>query len=289
MPDDLQGLVRLGALQHLQLEKRRLPDTLYNGPYMRKAMRYRSWSSRLLLASLAFICASTLAEQSRGECELRVGWDDWPPYIVLENGQFHGLEYDLLIAAADAAGCSLHMIQVPWVRALKMLNDGSLDLLYGAGYSKERDEFAQYSLPYRQEQFVLVTMDEAYNQVSSVSLYDWIQSASALGGQRNLGLFRGNFYGKRMERILHDNTGRVELVYLGSNEQMIEMLIRNRLDGFIIEDGVAQMLAQTSPHPIRRLVISEQVADPLHYIFSLGIPGEVIERFNAAIRERQQQ
>lgn len=252
-------------------------------------MRYRSSSYRLLLASLAFFCASTLAEQSRGECELRVGWDNWPPYIELEDGQFHGLEYDLLKATADAAGCSLHMMQVPWVRALRMLSDGSLDLLYGAGYSKERDDFAQYSLPYRQEQFVLITMDEAYNQASSVSLYDWIQSVSALGGQRKLGLFRGNFYGKRMERILDDNTGRIGLVYLRSNEQMIEMLARNRLDGFIIEDGVAQMLAQSSSHPILRLVINEQVADPLHYIFSTNIPGEVVERFNAAIRERQQQ
>ncbi|PTC34679.1 hypothetical protein CLJ1_4834 [Pseudomonas paraeruginosa] len=49
------------------------------------------------------------------------------------------------------------------------------------------------------------------------------------------------------------------------------------------------MLAQTSSHPILRLVINEQVADPLHYIFSANIPGEVIERFNAAIREWQRQ
>ena len=274
-------------LQHLQVE--RLPDTLYKGyvPYMRKPMRYRSFF-RLLPTSLAFICAATLAEQSRGECELRVGWDDWPPYIVSKDGQFHGLEYDLLKTTADAAGCDLHMSRVPWVRALHMLSDGSLDLLYGAGYSKERDEFAQYSVPYRQEQFVLVTKAEARNQTGSVSLYDWIQSVVAHGGKRYLGLFRGNSYGEKMQRILEDSADGVELVHLGSNEQMIEMLIRNRLDGFILEDGVAQMLMQTSTYPIRRLIIDEQVADPLHYIFSLKIPSEVVERFNAAIRERQQ-
>lgn len=251
-------------------------------------MRYRSSSYRLLLAGLAFICASALAEQARGECELRVGWDDWPPYIAFENDQFHGLEYDLLKATADAAGCSIDMIQVPWVRALQMLSDGSLDLLYGAGYSEERDEFAQYSLPYRLEQFVLVTMDEAYHQASSVSLHEWIQSVPAHGGRRHLGLFRGNFYGEKMERILDNNKDHLELVYLGSNEQMIEMLTRSRLDGFIIEDSVAQMLAQTSSQPITQLVIKEQVADPLHYIFSLGVPSEVVERFNAVIREQEQ-
>lgn len=250
-------------------------------------MRYPSFY-RLLPAILAFICASTLADQPHGECELRVGWDDWPPYIVLKDGQFQGLEYDLLKATADVAGCDLHMTQVPWVRALHMLSDGSLDLLYGAGYSKERDEFAQYSVPYRQEQFVLVTKGEPRNQTASVSLYGWIQSVAAHGGKRYLGLFRGNSYGEKMDRILNDNADKVERVYLGSNEQMIEMLIRNRLDGFILEDSVAQMLTQTSSYPIRRLVIDEQVADPLHYIFSLKIPGEVVERFNAAIRDRQQ-
>lgn len=252
-------------------------------------MRYRPPSYRLLLAALVFVCTSVLAEQPRGECELRVGWDNWPPYITLEDGQFHGLEYDLLKATADAAGCSLHMIQVPWTRALHMLSKRSLDLLYGAGYSDERDEFAQYSFPYRQEQFVLITMDEVYNHASPVSLYDWIHSGPAPGARRSLGLFRGNSYGRKMERILDDNADRVELVYLGSNEQMIEMLARNRLDGFIIEDGVARMLTPDSFPPLLRLVINEQVADPLHYIFSLDVPSGIIERFNTAIKERLQQ
>lgn len=246
-------------------------------------MRYRSSFFSLVLASLAFLCTSTLAEQSHSKCELRVGWDDWPPYIEFENGQFYGLEYDLLKATADAAGCSLDMIQVPWVRALHMLSKGSLDLLYGASYSEERDEFSRYSLPYRQEQFVLITKNEAYDQAGSVSLHDWLQSVSAHRGRSRLGLFRGNFYGEKMERILDDNKDHVERVYLGSNEQMIKMLTHNRLDGFITEDGVARMLAGTLPPAILRLVIKEQIADPLHYIVSLEVPVEVIERFNAAI------
>lgn len=246
-------------------------------------MRFRWSFLSLLLASVAFVSTSTLAQQSRSECELRVGWDNWPPYIELENGQFYGLEYDLLKATTDAAGCSLDMIQMPWIRALHMLRDGSLDLLYGASYSDERDEFSRYSLPYRQEQFVLVTKNEAYNHAGSVSLHDWLQSASAHGGRTRLGLFRGNFYGEKMESILDDNKDHVERVYLGSNAQMIRMLTRNRLDGFITEEGVAQMLERTFPPKILRLVIKEQVADPLHYIFSLNVPIEVIERFNAAI------
>lgn len=252
-------------------------------------MQYHFLCFRWLLVGFAFICASVLPGQSNAACELRVGWDSWPPYIVYENGQFHGLEYDLLKSTADAAGCKLNMIQVPWVRALKMLGVGSLDLLYGAGYSEERATFARYSVPYRLEQFVLVTKAEAGDETKSVSLNGWIQSAITDEAPRKLGLFRGNFYGEKMERILKNNEKNVMLNYLGSNEQMINMLAAGRLDGFIVEDGVARVQIQTSTHPLQRLIIEEQVADPLHYMFSLEIANDVIQRFNAAIMERQQQ
>ncbi|MEQ5836303.1 transporter substrate-binding domain-containing protein [Marinobacter sp. NFXS9] len=237
-----------------------------------------------LLTSLLGVGLILLAAASHAECRLRVGWDDWPPYIVYENGEFQGLEYDLLIATADAAGCEIEMLRVPWVRALKMLENRSLDLLYGAGYSKERAAFAKYSLPYRQEQFVLMTLDNTPSTARSVSLGSWIQSAPGNRG-RNLGLFRGDFYGKKMERVLEDNQSAVKLIRLGSNEQMVEMLARGRLDGFVIEDSVAQMLLKTSDYPLKRLIIQEQVTDPLHYLFSRDVPDAVVERFNAVIRK----
>lgn len=252
-------------------------------------MQHHFLSFRWLLVGFGFICASVLPGQTNAACQLRVGWDNWPPYITYENGQFHGLEYDLLKSTADAAGCKLDMIQVPWVRALNMLGVGSLDLLYGAGYSEERATFARYSVPYRLEQFVLVTKDEAGDGTKSVSLNDWIQSSMADKTPRRLGLFRGNIYGEKMERILKNNEKNVTLNYLGSNEQMINMLAFGRLDGFIVEDGVARVQIPASSYPLQRFILEEQVADPLHYMFSLEIANDVIQRFNAAIMERQQQ
>ncbi|WP_165495695.1 substrate-binding periplasmic protein [Marinobacter halodurans] len=246
-------------------------------------MRTHIWLLRLL-TSLVGLGLCLLAATSHAECRLRVGWDDWPPYIVYENGQFRGLEYDRLISTADAAGCKIVMLHVPWARALKMLENQSLDLLYGAGYSEERAAFAKYSVPYRQEQFVLMTLDDTPSTTRSVSLEKWIQSAPD-DGVRHLGLFRGDFYGKKMERVLENNQSAVKPIQLGSNEQMVEMLARGRLDGFIIEDGVAQMLIKNSDYPLRRLIIQEQVTDPLHYLFSRDVPDAVVERFNAVIRQ----
>lgn len=217
---------------------------------------------------------------------LRVGWDEWPSYITYQDGRFQGLEYDLLKSTADAAGCELDMQLVPWVRALKMLQTRQLDLLYGAGYSKERAEFARFSIPYRHERFVLVTKAAAAQGAKSLSLASWMQAKRTDDLPHRLGIFRGNFYGQKIDQILKDNGKTVMLVVLNQNEQMVEMLGADRLDGYLIEDGVARMQAQDAAFPMQSFVIDEQVADPLHYMFSFGVPADVVERFNVAIRKR---
>lgn len=247
----------------------------------------RRFSSRWpLLVGLVFLCACAAPGLARA-CELRVGWDEWPPYFTYEKGQFRGLEHDLLKSTADTAGCKLDLWQIPWARALSMLAAGELDLLYGAGYSAERAEFAKFSVSYRQEQFVLVTGPQAGDKTESVSLRDWIQSERAGNHPPAIGVFRGNVYGEQIERILRNNEQAVTVVELSENDQMVGMLAAGRLDGYIVEDGVAQVQAQESGFPLHRYVIEEQTADPLHYMFSLRVPDDVVQRFNSAIQKRR--
>jgi polar amino acid transport system substrate-binding protein len=240
---------------------------------------------RLLLAGLVVLGMGAAPGPAAADCVLSVGWDEWPPYITREGGAFRGLEYDLLTATADAAGCTLVMKQVPWARALLMLRAGGLDLLYGAGYSAERAEFAKFSVPYRQERFVLVTRGEAGDGPASVSLTDWIGTGS-VERTRKLGVFRGNVYGETVHDILARNASTVTLIEVNQNEQMIEMLGAGRLDGFLLEDGVARMELRSAKFPMRRLAIDEQAGDPLHYMFARGVADAVVQRFNAAIRKR---
>ena len=247
----------------------------------------RVLSYRLALIGLAFLYAFAVPGLAKAECALRVGWDDWPPYFTYKDGNFHGLEHELLQSTAKAAGCSIDLQQVPWVRALEMLKSGTLDLLYGAGYSTERAAFAKYSIPYRDEQFVLVTKGMADRRNSSIFLKRWIEVDNGKNSHHALGVFRGNVYGEKIDPILKRNIKNVVLVDVNDNDQMVNMLRAGRLDGYIVEDGVAQMLIQAAAFPMRRLLIEEQKGDPLHYIFALKTPDDVVQRFNAAILKRQ--
>ena len=239
------------------------------------------------LIGLAFFCALTVPGLAKAACALRVGWDEWPPYFTYKDGHFQGLEYDLLKSTADAAGCSIDLAQVPWARALEMLKSGSLNLLYGAGYSAERAAFAKYSVPYRDERFVLVTQGASGSPSQSVALKRWLESKNDKNSRHTLGVFRGDVYGEKIDPILKKNPKTVVLVDVNNNDQMVNMLRAGRLNGYIVEDGVAQTLIQTAPFPMQRFLIEEQKGDPLHYIFSLKTPDDVIQRFNAAILKRQ--
>lgn len=245
--------------------------------------------SRMPLMLLATICTLALPLGATAGCKLRVGWDDWPPYITYANGRFQGLEYKLLKATADAAGCTLEMIHVPWIRALSMLGENALDLLYGADYSEERARFARFSIPYRNQAFVLVTRGKPSHEKHSISLSAWLHSPKAGQSPLNLGLFQGDFYGQKIERVLKESSKEVILIRLNTTRQMVGMLALGRLDGFIVEDGVARMELASARFPMRSFIIREEVTDPLYYMFSVKVSDDVIKRFDAAIRERQSQ
>ena len=82
-------------------------------------------------------------------------------------------------------------------------NDGDIDLLYGASKTPEREAFAQFSLPYRVEQMLLLTQRTDPPQPAQLSLRRWLASPNANGNPRVLGVILGFYYGPRLDPIVH--------------------------------------------------------------------------------------
>ncbi|MDD4364557.1 MAG: ABC transporter substrate-binding protein [Synergistales bacterium] len=81
-----------------------------------------------LLGSLAVspAAASSLAEiQERGTLRVAIENDNWGTFHYWENGQSKGLDHDLALAIAQAAGVSLEVIPLPW-------GDGEAGTISGA-------------------------------------------------------------------------------------------------------------------------------------------------------------
>ena len=92
---------------------------------------------------------------------LRGGWYLWDPYQFIEKGQgytqLNGLDINLERAIAKHAGYEVHFEQVAWKQHLADLAAGTRDIAAGATYTLQREKFAYFSEPYREESNSLFT------------------------------------------------------------------------------------------------------------------------------------
>lgn len=216
-------------------------------------------------------------------CTLKVGWEEWHPYISTLEGGLSGSEYVLLQSLATRAECQLQFIEVPWVRALVLLENGQLDLLYGASRSAERERYAVFSMPYRYERMELVVRGEGNGE--SLSLLDWLTTPNAEGAQRMIGLIRGFHYGDILEPIVRANTGNFAVHEVRFDSQLRDMLLAGRIDGYLIEAVVGQWQREAVGGQLRLHALREHQPEPMHLMFSKQVPTTVVNRINAAISE----
>lgn len=142
--------------------------------------------------------ASTTTESTATvvpNCVLRAGFDAWEPYHYLGQGQEpQGLDIDILRALAAGLNCELQLEQDTWAALLRRLQNGELDILPGASKSDDRERYAWFSRPYRQEQFVL------YQRQDSELNFPNLLALLAAG--HKVGLVSGYFYGQEVDDLL---------------------------------------------------------------------------------------
>lgn len=235
---------------------------------------------RPLLCSLLLITSGLAQAQ---DCRLRVGWEEWYPLIHERDGQLAGSEFVLLSTLAKQAHCQLEFIELPWIRALKSLQNGDIDLLYGASKTPEREAFAHFSQPYRVEQMLLLTNREDTAQPGPISLTDWLATPNGNGKPRLLGVILGFYYGDQLDPIVHAPEAQAQRLQVRWDQQLLKLLKAKRIDGYLIEASIAPQLTRQNPQALQQHQVSEQNPEPMHLMFSQRVPVEIVQRFNAAI------
>lgn len=235
---------------------------------------------RPLLCSLLLITSGLALGQ---DCRLRVGWEEWYPLIHERDGQLAGSEFVLLSSLAKQANCQLEFIELPWIRALKSLQNGDIDLLYGASKTPEREAFAHFSQPYRVEQMLLLTNREDTAQPGPISLTDWLATPNGNGKPRLLGVILGFYYGDQLDPIVHAPEAQAQRLQVRWDQQLLKLLKAKRIDGYLIEASIAPQLTRQNPQALQQHQVSEQNPEPMHLMFSQRVPVEIVQRFNAAI------
>lgn len=109
-----------------------------------------------LLAMLLCATGARAAVATDAVCPqpLRVHLDLHAPSAYQDaSGQLRGMDVDLVSAIMQAAGCQIrwHVTPMTGARIIKSLRDGEIDLMIRASKTPDRERFARFSQPYRQE------------------------------------------------------------------------------------------------------------------------------------------
>jgi len=169
-----------------------------------------------------------------GESCLRLGTDEWPPYeFAAPDGRIVGLASEVLSSVLARMGVKAEApASYPWVRGLKCMEGGQLDVLYSSVYDPRRLRFARYpKTPLFQSEWVLFIRKADAGTLGFRTLAD-------LNGHR-VGVVRGYSY----TPAFNDYAARAKnTVAVSDDRAALELLVRGRVDYALCEHFNGQRL-----------------------------------------------
>ncbi|GAA6204276.1 transporter substrate-binding domain-containing protein [Thalassotalea sp. SU-HH00458] len=221
--------------------------------------------NKLSVIGLFLISFHSVSQQA----PLSVGWELWYPYQYHNSQQqLTGLDLDIFNAIIKQANLSVTYTELPWKRHLNYIKTGDMDLAMGASYSKDRAQYADYSIPYRQETVKLYVKKGQVNSIILNKLADLISSPYMIGVEG------GYYYGKAYQELIKQSKFRAQINEVIDIEQNVQLLLKGHIDGFLVDPVTMnafvnkyKMQGEFEQHPITiysddiYIMISKKLAD----------------------------
>lgn len=170
--------------------------------------------------------------------DLSVGWELWYPYQYHnDNRQLVGLDIVSFNAIMAEANLTFTTAEIPWKAHLHFLKTGKMGLAMGASWSKEREEFAFFSLPYRKETVNLYVKKGNAQNIKLQTLSD------LAGSQYMVGVESGYYYGKEYEELIKTAGFKANISEVIDIEQNVTLLMKGHIDGFLVDPNTMQSFA----------------------------------------------
>jgi len=97
----------------------------------------------LLLLSFFIFQQTVIAKPT----EITVATDSWPPFRILENNNYTGIDFDLWKEVEKRLNLKIKFIRYPWARILHNLEHGEIDAMSGLAKRKNREVYMHYTSP----------------------------------------------------------------------------------------------------------------------------------------------
>ncbi len=165
--------------------------------------------------------------------EIRVAIDAWPPFRILDEDGYRGIDFDLWARLADELKLTVNYIRCPWIRCLKMMKEGNVDAMSGLALRPERAAYMDYvNPPYYRCSTVFYVRKGNLN----ISNYQDLHHI-------DVGIVSGSAYFPAF-----DNDTQINKINISTEKQLIEMLGRQRIPAIIGTDCQADFEITKSPY-----------------------------------------
>ncbi|WDF91748.1 substrate-binding periplasmic protein [Aeromonas hydrophila] len=223
------------------------------------------------------LCCSAWAQES-----LLVGWSSWHPFSFRdEQQQLQGLDIDLLEAIFNRAGFHANYSEMPWARVLRELEFGTIQLTMSANQTAERDLYARFTLPYRNEETVLLIRRQDKGRWQEVTQLSDLLSRPDF----TIGLLRDFDYGTDFRTFMQSPQMQQRLLVRLKMEPLIKLLLAGRIQGVVMDPmGLQQLnLAGIPLDQLTTLLDIQQT--PVHLMLSRRTTTpQQLQRLDEAIR-----
>jgi len=245
---------------------------------------------RFLLGVLLALMAYPALSQQESKL-LRSGWYQWDPYQyeVVKNDLKHltGLDVQLLKAVFGKMGIELQIDPVGWRQHQLDIKDGTRDIAGGAFRSKEREEYAYYSIPYRSEKDMLYVRKDEQQKFKFKSADELVKILAS--SKYKLGVIDGYFYGSTLMQYINDPQYADRIIKVKDDRDNFTNLLEHKIDAFPIDHLVGATLGWR--HGWQKQVVempNPVFEDSIHVLFSKKTTSpELVDRFNQTLLQMQ--
>ncbi|KOO14554.1 amino acid ABC transporter [Vibrio xuii] len=204
---------------------------------------------------------------------------DYPPYIVVEEGEVSGVAIELVEAVFEELEMPISIEVLPWARALSNVQFGRADAIFTAFKNPTREQFADYSNQVLFTQNISLVVKAQSHIKSDNFLTSDISEISICVVNRVS-------YGKQMDTLLAERHFR--MVFRRNNTEECAHLVRTgRADVWVNNDfGARSIMVSEQLEGVLKILSPPIEATPSYIAFSkLRERTSLRDRFDQVLRD----
>lgn len=187
---------------------------------MRQWTKIRHGIAVGLISGFTALTGGTLPSTAHADKpELRFAIIDWAPFSIIDRSRISGINIDIAQLIAQDLGATLVEVRCTFIRCLKEMEAGRLDLMASIAFNMERSSYMEYApTPYDK---VSVVFHVRVGQEDRLQDYDDLYDLQ-------VGYVTASYY---FEPFNSDTS--ISKTPVGEERQLLPMLVGGRIDAYV--------------------------------------------------------